>query len=112
MSTRFRSFRVVCAAAAAALAFTACSSGDSSGTSEGSGECTLAETPVISFVAYSTPREVYGKIIPAFVSQWKADHDDQNVIFQESYSGSTTQAQKRDQRVRGRRGRVVARPRR
>ena len=36
--------------------------------------------------------KVYGKIIPAFVSQWKEDHDDQNVIFQESYAGSTTQA--------------------
>ena len=48
--------------------------------------------PVINFAAYSTPREAYGKIIPAFVSQWKEDHDDQNVIFQESYAGSTTQA--------------------
>ena len=56
------------------------------------GECTPAETPVINFAAYSTPREVYGKIIPAFVSQWKEDHNDQNVIFQESYAGSTTQA--------------------
>ena len=26
------------------------------------------------------------------MSQWKEDHDDQNVIFQESYAGSTTQA--------------------
>ncbi len=56
------------------------------------GECTPAETPVINFAAYSTPREVYGKIIPEFVSQWKEDHNDQNVIFQESYAGSTTQA--------------------
>ena len=48
--------------------------------------------PVINFAAYSTPREAYGKIIPTFVSQWKEDHDDQNVIFQESYAGSTTQA--------------------
>ena len=58
----------------------------------GDGACTPAETPIINFAAYSTPREVYGKIIPAFVSQWKEDHDDQNVIFQESYAGSTTQA--------------------
>ena len=56
------------------------------------GACTPAETPVINFAAYSTPREAYGKIIPAFVSKWKEDHDDQNVIFQESYAGSTTQA--------------------
>ena len=50
-------------------------------------------SPVITFAAYSTPREVYGKIIKAFQDQWKADHNDQQVIFQESYGGSTTQAQ-------------------
>ena len=44
-------------------------------------------------MAYSTPREVYGKIIPAFQSKWKEEHDGQSVIFQESYGGSTTQAQ-------------------
>ena len=55
--------------------------------------CTPAKTPVITFAAYSAPREVYGKIIPAFLAKWKADHNGQNVIFQESYGGSTTQAQ-------------------
>ena len=74
----------------------ACSSATGGTTGPGGsaapGECTPAETPVINFAAYSTPREVYGKIIPAFVSQWKEDHNDQNVIFQESYAGSTTQA--------------------
>jgi sulfate transport system substrate-binding protein len=58
-----------------------------------SGDCTPAETPVLTFVAYSTPREAYGKIISAFQSNWKEEHDDQQVIFQESYAGSTTQAQ-------------------
>ncbi len=52
----------------------------------------LPVTPVISFAAYSTPREVYGKIIPAFREQWKEDHDGQDVIFQESYGASTSQA--------------------
>jgi sulfate transport system substrate-binding protein len=33
------------------------------------------------------------KIIPAFVSNWKADHNGQNVIVSESYAGSTTQSQ-------------------
>ena len=76
----------------------ACSSGDGEGgtspvgTDVAAGECTPAETPVINFAAYSTPREAYGQIIPAFVSKWKEEHDDQNVIFQESYAGSTTQA--------------------
>jgi sulfate transport system substrate-binding protein len=71
----------------------ACSSDAGGGENATSaGECTPAETPVINFAAYSTPREAYGKIIPAFVSKWKEEHDDQNVIFQESYAGSTTQA--------------------
>ena len=80
---------------------------------DGRGEpATPAETPVINFAAYSTPREVYGKIIPAFVSQWKEDHDDQNVIFQESYAGSTTQAANIIARLRGRRRGAVPRTRR
>jgi sulfate/thiosulfate transport system substrate-binding protein len=72
----------------------ACSSDAGGGpqTSAAGGACTPPETPVINFAAYSTPREAYGQIIPAFVSKWKEEHDDQNVIFQESYAGSTTQA--------------------
>jgi sulfate transport system substrate-binding protein len=58
-----------------------------------SGECTPADTPELTFVAYSTPREAYGKIISSFQSLWKEEHDDQQVIFLESYAGSTTQAQ-------------------
>ena len=64
----------------------------SSGAATGA-TCTPAKSPVITFAAYSTPREVYGKIIPAFQAKWKADHNGQNVIFQESYGGSTSQAQ-------------------
>jgi sulfate transport system substrate-binding protein len=56
------------------------------------GPCTPPKAPVITFAAYSTPREVYGKIIPAFQAKWKADHN-QSIIFQESYGGSTSQAQ-------------------
>ena len=71
------------------LAASACGSS----TAATGGQCTPSKTPVITFAAYSTPREVYGKIIPAFQAKWKADHNGQNVIFQESYGGSTTQAQ-------------------
>src|SRR5438552_4712087 len=71
------------------LAASACGS---SGAATG-GKCTPAKSPVITFAAYSTPREVYGKIIPAFQAKWKADHNGQNVIVQESYGGSTSQAQ-------------------
>lgn len=65
----------------------------SSASASGDGTCTPDDSPVISFAAYSTPREVYGKIIPAFQSLWKEEHDGQSVIFQESYAGSTTQSQ-------------------
>jgi sulfate/thiosulfate transport system substrate-binding protein len=58
-----------------------------------SGGCETPEQPVLTLAAYSTPREVYGKIIPAFQEKWKEEHDDQSVIFQESYGGSTTQSQ-------------------
>ena len=74
------------------LAACSSASGGDTGPSAASGPCEPAETPVVNFAAYSTPREAYGKIIPAFVSKWKEEHDDQNVIFQESYAGSTTQA--------------------
>jgi len=63
----------------------------SSGAATG-GACAPSKNAVITFAAYSTPREVYGKIIPAFQAQWKQEHD-QTVIFQESYGGSTSQAQ-------------------
>ncbi len=94
MSLRWlRRFVALALAIPLALVAAACSSSDSSTSASGSaGACTPADVPVINFAAYSTPREAYGKIIPAFVSQWKEDHDDQNVIFQESYAGSTTQA--------------------
>ena len=100
--------------ASLAIVLAACSSdSDGSGDSASAdGACTPAETPVINFAAYSTPREAYGKIIPAFVSQWKEEHNDQNVIFQESYAGSTTQAANVDRRLRSRRRGALARPRR
>lgn len=93
-SARFGA-RLVCFLAVFALTAAACSKsggGASAGGSAGGG-CTQPENPVINFAAYSTPREVYGKIIPAFQSMWKDEHDGQFVIFQESYAGSTTQAQ-------------------
>jgi sulfate transport system substrate-binding protein len=87
-STRFRGLAAI-AALGALLA--ACSNAGANQAADG-GPCTMADTPVVSFAAYSTPREAYGKIIPAFVTHWKEEHDDQNVIFQESYGASTTQA--------------------
>jgi sulfate transport system substrate-binding protein len=78
----------------AALAASACGGGGGGDTASASTDCDPdAPTLTVSFAAYSTPREVYGKIIPAFQAKWKEEHDDQQVIFQESYGGSTTQSQ-------------------
>jgi sulfate/thiosulfate-binding protein len=95
MSARVRKLPGFIAPLVAVLVLAACSSdrGGSASTNASGGPCTPADSPVISFAAYSTPREVYGKIIPAFQSMWKDEHDGQSVIFQESYAGSTTQAQ-------------------
>jgi sulfate/thiosulfate transport system substrate-binding protein len=84
--------KIFAAVASLAVVGAACSSNGGSDAA-GSGPCTTPEQPVITFAAYSTPREVYGKIIPAFQDKWKEEHNDQSVIFQESYGGSTTQAQ-------------------
>jgi sulfate/thiosulfate-binding protein len=81
------------AAALTVVALAAAACGGAQGSTTASGECRLPEVPTITFAAYSTPREVYGKIIPAFQEKWKEEHDDQSVIFQESYGGSTTQSQ-------------------
>jgi sulfate transport system substrate-binding protein len=91
---RGKSIRLAAIVLAFGLIGSACSSDPASNndTTADNGECTPAETPVITFAAYSTPREVYGKIISAFQALWKEENDDQNIIFQESYGGSTTQA--------------------
>ena len=91
MFHRFKPARWAALGLVPALALGAC--GDGSGTAANGAECNgLPEQPTIDFAAYSTPREAYGKIISAFKSDWKEDHDDQEVIFQESYDGSTLQA--------------------
>jgi sulfate/thiosulfate-binding protein len=76
-----------------ALAAAACGGDDNSANASEGGKCQPADTPVITFAAYSTPREVYGKIISTFQEKWKEEHNDQSIIFQESYGGSTTQSQ-------------------
>jgi sulfate/thiosulfate transport system substrate-binding protein len=89
-----RNAKAVAMAGLLSLSLIAASCGGSNQPSaQAQGECTPPETPVITFAAYSTPREVYGKIISAFTEKWKAEHNDQGVIFQESYGGSTTQSQ-------------------
>jgi sulfate transport system substrate-binding protein len=80
--------------AATAIVLGACTGpATSSSSASGGGSCTPSDTPVLTLAAYSTPREAYGKIIPAFQAKWKEEHDGQSVMFQESYGGSTSQAQ-------------------
>ena len=90
---RRRPTRLIAALALTALAASACGGGGGGDASAATKCDPNADTLTVSFAAYSTPREVYGKIIPAFQAQWKEDHNDQQVIFQESYGGSTTQSQ-------------------
>jgi sulfate/thiosulfate transport system substrate-binding protein len=91
MLLRSRRMRLTALASAAVAVLAACSS-NSAASSGADGECTTPAQPQVTFAAYSTPREVYGKIISAFVSKWKDEHDGQVLIFNESYNGSTTQA--------------------
>ena len=88
-------YRSYLSAALAALVLAACGGNSGGGgTAQAASDCDPdAPTLTLTFAAYSTPREVYGKIIPAFQAKWKEEHDDQQVIFQESYGGSTTQSQ-------------------
>src|SRR5205085_3900605 len=50
----------------------------------------------LTLAAYSNPYDAYGKLTSSsgtFVSDWKAQHNDQSIIFQSSFGGSTTQAE-------------------
>ena len=74
----------------------ACSSdsgGDSASAPAAAAAPAPRQTPVITLAAYSNVYDVYGKLISAFQTEWKDAHDGQQVIFQTSFGGSTTQAQ-------------------
>ena len=77
--------------AAATVMASACAS--NGGTGGNPGTCTPQESPVITLAAYSNVYDVYGKLISNFQTEWKDSHDGQQVIFQTSFGGSTTQAQ-------------------
>jgi sulfate/thiosulfate-binding protein len=80
-------------AVVAAACSSASGSGDNGSSAGSTAACTPAESPVITLAAYSNVYDVYGKLISAFQTEWKDAHDDQQVIFQTSFGGSTTQAQ-------------------
>jgi sulfate/thiosulfate-binding protein len=82
--------------AVVAVLLAACSSNSSASTEVGgssaAADCKSQASPVVTLAAYSNVYDVYGKLISAFQEEWKADHNDQQVIFQTSFGGSTTQA--------------------
>jgi len=80
------------AASLALLAGVACSSSNAATNTNAAGPCTRAKSPVITLGAYSNPYEAYGKLTNTFASDWKTNHG-QQVIFQMSFTGSTTQAE-------------------
>jgi sulfate/thiosulfate transport system substrate-binding protein len=77
----------------AGIALLAAACGGTSNASSGSQPCSSSKTPVVTLAAYSTVYDVYGKLITAFQDKWKTEHNNQSVIFQTSFGGSTTQAQ-------------------
>src|SRR5215211_5810605 len=92
-------FRLSVVLAVFGLLAAACSSDSSSNTTGSRGssasnasDCTPAETPVLTLAAYSNPYVAYGKITTNFANDWKGSHDDQSMIWQLSFGGSTTQA--------------------
>jgi sulfate/thiosulfate-binding protein len=87
--------RSLAVAAVFAMLGAGCSSGnDNTATpSTSNASCTQSGTPVVTLAAYSNVYDVYGKLISTFQDDWKAKHDNQQVIFQTSFGGSTTQAQ-------------------
>jgi sulfate transport system substrate-binding protein len=96
-----RRLRLGLLASSLILVATACGSGGgatgnaSNVVSAAPGDCTPADTPVITLAAYSNPYDAYGKLTSssgAFATDWKEQHD-QSLIFQMSFGGSTTQAE-------------------
>src|SRR5688572_3115623 len=70
---------------AATLAGAACGDRSDRAASDGS-------VPVeLVLAAYTTPREAYREILPAFQRMWK-DSTGQDVVFRESYQGSGAQS--------------------
>src|SRR3954463_11342428 len=93
MPHRFTRRTVPLVLAIALPTLAACTASSANDAASGSGTCTPAAVPTLTFAAYSTPREVYdSKIIPALKAMWK-DKPGVEPQFFESYTGSTTQAQ-------------------
>jgi sulfate/thiosulfate transport system substrate-binding protein len=74
------------------LLVTGCSAGEPTATEQGSTEAPATDGDMkLTLAAYTTPREAYAEIIPAFQAYWK-EKTGQTVTFEESYQGSGAQS--------------------
>lgn len=72
------------------VAIAACSPSETTEGESASGEA--ASGPVeLTLVSYAVTQAAYEQIIPLFNEQWKAEHNGQEVIFDQSYGGSGSQ---------------------
>lgn len=74
----------------------ACASGSNSSSTAGSPEASGAggaqpSEITLTLVGYAVPKAAHDAIIPKFVEKWKAEHNGQNVVFDQSYGGSGSQ---------------------
>src|SRR5207245_4008926 len=92
-STRLRRSAAGAVCALALLGAACTSSTGSTGATGSPASCTQSSSPVITLAEYSNVFDVYGKLTSTFASDWKDKHNGQNVIFQQSEGGSTTQAE-------------------
>lgn len=74
------------------LVLSACASSSESG-STGSPEAGSAQPSEVrlTLVSYAVPKAAHDAVIPKFVEKWKAEHDGQTVVFDQSYGGSGSQ---------------------
>lgn len=72
------------------VAIASCSPSETTEGESTSGEA--ASGPVeLTLVSYAVTQAAYEQIIPLFTEQWQADHNGQEVIFDQSYGGSGSQ---------------------
>jgi sulfate transport system substrate-binding protein len=76
------------------FALVACTGGSNSTTaSSPSGGSSGAQPSEIklTLVGYAVPKAAHDAIIPKFVEKWKAEHNGQTIVFEQSYGGSGSQ---------------------
>jgi sulfate transport system substrate-binding protein len=75
----------------AASLMAACTSTRPAGTPNANSNQAAQPLIKLTLAAFSTPSEAYGKIIPLFVAQWKAQNN-QDVKIEQTYGGSGAQS--------------------